>query len=79
MFAGWASRGGFIFTRVAAPHSSQRKRAASVRPLPAAKTPSFKYRPQFGLVIVCEDETHQRQTYERLTALGLAKIKVVVV
>ena len=38
------------------------------------KTPpgrnGFRYRPKFGLVIVCRDEQHQAAHYRRLTALG---------
>ncbi len=36
----------------------------------------FKYKPKFGLVVVCRDEPHQQSLFERLTGLGL-KVKVV--
>lgn len=32
----------------------------------------FKYRPQYGLVVVCKDEAHQQRLYARLTKQGLA-------
>lgn len=38
----------------------------------------FKYRPKFGLVVVCKDEAHQQALFKRLTKLSL-KIKVVCV
>ena len=38
----------------------------------------FKYRPKFGLVVVCKDETHQQVLFKRLTKLAL-NIKVVCV
>lgn len=38
----------------------------------------FKYRPQFGLVIACKDESEQQKIYVRLTKQGL-KLKVVCV
>lgn len=38
----------------------------------------FKYRPKFGLVVVCKDEAHQQVLFKRLTKLSL-KIKVVCV
>ena len=40
--------------------------------------PRFTYRPQFGLVVVCETESEQKKLYERLTSTGL-KVKVVTV
>lgn len=38
----------------------------------------FKYREQFGLVVICDDAAHQAQLYAALKAQGL-KLKVVVV
>lgn len=38
----------------------------------------FKYRPKFGLVINCKDESEQQKIYARLTKQGL-KLKVVCV
>ncbi len=35
------------------------------------------YREQYGVIVLCEDEVHQRQIYERLHADGL-RVKVVV-
>ncbi len=38
----------------------------------------FKYQPQFGIIILCADETGQARLYERLKAQGY-KLKVVTV
>ena len=38
----------------------------------------FKYRPQWGLVILCRDEAHQAQLHRQLAAAG-HKLRVVVV
>lgn len=38
----------------------------------------FKYRPQYGLVVICETEAHQQRIYGRLLKQGL-KPKVVCV
>lgn len=40
--------------------------------------PTFKYRPRFGLVIVCKDEDDQRRKYDSLRKRGM-KVKVVAV
>jgi hypothetical protein len=50
---------------------------ARVRPLPRDKI-RFRYRSQFGLVIVCPDEKAQRRGYGRLRRLGY-KVRVVTV
>lgn len=42
------------------------------------KKPGFRYRPQYGLVVVCRNEREQRQLYRRLHREGL-KLRVVVV
>jgi hypothetical protein len=39
---------------------------------------TYKYRPQHGVIVVCEDETHQREVYDRLRGDGL-RCKVVTV
>ena len=36
----------------------------------------FKYKPQYGVVVLCADEPDQTTTYNRLNAMGL-KLKVV--
>ena len=41
---------------------------------PVAST--FKYRPQFGIVVLCEDELDQRGLFQMLEMIGL-KLKVV--
>ena len=38
----------------------------------------FNYKPKFGLIIQCNDETHQQTVFEHLKSLGY-KAKVVVV
>lgn len=45
------------------------------------KTPGkngFKYRPQYGVIVLCEDERQQCQVYDRLRTLG-HRCKVVAV
>ena len=50
--------------------------AARVNPAQTEKAPKmlgvngFKYRQQFGLVLVCQDETEQQQRYAALLELG---------
>lgn len=38
----------------------------------------FKYKPQYGVVVICDDENHQQHIYETLKNQGL-KLKVVTV
>jgi len=38
----------------------------------------FKYRQQYGVIVICDDERHQERVYNRLHARGL-KCKVVAV
>jgi len=38
----------------------------------------FKYRERFGVIVICQNETHQEQVYKRLHAAG-EKLKVVTV
>lgn len=38
----------------------------------------FKYKPQHGIVVICDNESQQRQLYEMLKQQGL-KLKVVTV
>jgi hypothetical protein len=50
-------------------------------PSQKAKQPGrngFKYRPQFGVVVLCKDERHQAKVYEALQRLGY-RCKVVAV
>ena len=44
----------------------------------AQDEPAFNYQQQFGVTVLCADEQHQKDVYERLTADGL-ECKVVVV
>lgn len=48
---------------------------------PLAKQPGrngYKYKPQFGIVVICRDEAEQRTTYQILRKQG-HKLKVVCV
>jgi hypothetical protein len=38
----------------------------------------FTYQPQYGIIVVCEDERHQQELYDKLSRMGL-KTKVVCV
>jgi len=38
----------------------------------------YKYRQQYGVIVICTDERHQARTYVRLQRLGF-KLRVVVV
>lgn len=38
----------------------------------------FKYKSQYGVVVVCDSEEHQKEIYEKLVVTGL-KLKVVCV
>ncbi|MGO1000822.1 hypothetical protein [Lysobacter sp. CA196] len=45
------------------------------------KTPGangFRYRPKYGVIVVCRDEAHQQRLYAELKAQGL-KLRVVCV
>jgi hypothetical protein len=47
----------------------------------SSKTPGqngFRYREQYGLIVRCKDEAHQRQLFHKLKAQGL-RCKVVAV
>lgn len=43
---------------------------------PPAPKPSFKYKPQFGVIVICDSERHQRQVYDALSKRH-KKVKVV--
>lgn len=48
------------------------KKEKTPPPLPG-NTPGvngFRYKQQYGVIVVCAGETEHRQTYERLVALG---------
>lgn len=58
----------------------QGKTAAA--PARAAKTPGrngFKYKQQFGIVVVCDDEAAQTKAYAQLQRAGFKRLKVVTV
>ena len=55
----------------------------SCAPTPAPATPpgrqpvprrdnGFRYRPRFGVIVICEGEAHQRAVYSELLAAGHA-------
>lgn len=48
------------------------------KPAPRPGENGFKYRQQYGLVVVCRDEAHQQQLYARMVKQGI-KPKVVCV
>ncbi len=50
--------------------------AKPARPAPGRN--GFKYRPRFGVIVLCRDELHQRDVYTALKAAGY-KLKVVAV
>lgn len=39
----------------------------------------YRYRQQFGIVVVCDDERAQEAAYKRLQRAGFKKLKVVTV
>ncbi len=41
------------------------------------KVPASKYREQYGVIVLCDDEKHQKAIYDNLALQGL-KLKVVV-
>ncbi len=45
---------------------------------PATRTSPFKYKPQFGVIVVCQDERDQARVYKQLRR-GPRKVKVVTV
>lgn len=44
----------------------------------ASRTSSFKYKPQFGVIVVCASERDQERVYRQLKR-GPRKVKVVTV
>lgn len=50
--------------------------SASSKPVTAAKASPFKYKPQFGVIVVCKDENDQEAVFNRLKR-GPRKVKVV--
>jgi hypothetical protein len=38
----------------------------------------YKYKQQYAVVVICDDESHQKNTFQKLSELGF-KLKVVVV
>lgn len=55
--------------------------ATTKKPAPAGKAPGrngFRYREQYGVIVICADEHHQALMYEQLHGQGF-KLKVVAV
>ncbi|MDF0606611.1 hypothetical protein HZU77_013255 [Neisseriaceae bacterium TC5R-5] len=36
----------------------------------------FQYKPQFGVIVICDNESHQKEVFNKLKQAGL-KLKVV--
>ncbi len=51
---------------------------ASSQTVTATRTSSFKYKPQFGVIVVCKSERDQTRVYNQLRR-GPRKVKVVTV
>lgn len=45
---------------------------------PNLNDPSFNYQSQYGVIVICDDEDHQKRVFDDLSAAG-HKVKVVVV
>ncbi|BBI66791.1 MULTISPECIES: hypothetical protein [unclassified Psychrobacter] len=54
-----------------------RKKTQKVDPKAPAKN-GFKYKPKFGVIVNCDDESHQKYVYDQLNTQGYS-LKVVVV
>ena len=54
-----------------------RKQTPAVDPKAPAKN-GFKYKPKFGVIVNCDDASHQKHVYDLLNAKGYS-LKVVVV
>lgn len=50
---------------------------ARIKPVPRNRI-KYRYRQQFGVIVVCRDEGEQRRTFNRLRRLGF-KLRVVTV
>ncbi len=46
------------------------RRRTAYKPKPRERV-TYRYRRQYGLIIVCKDETHQRSLFEQLGKRGL--------
>ena len=54
-----------------------RKKTPNIDPKAPARN-GFKYKPKFGVIINCDDESHQKSVYNQLNKQGYS-LKVVVV
>lgn len=58
------------------------KKTPITRPNDARPTPGrngYRYRQQFGVIVVCDDEKAQERAYARLQRAGFRKLRVVTV
>lgn len=55
----------------------QKHKARELRATPGPN--GYRYRRQFGIVVICENERDQVRAYTRLQRLGFRKLRVVVV
>jgi len=58
--------------------STMSKDALPPLPADAPGAPNFRYREQYGVVLVCDDEASQIRLFETLNDIKKSKIKVVV-
>lgn len=42
-----------------------------------SQAPKCAYKEQYGVIVICKNETHQRRVYNKLNRMGL-KVRVVV-
>lgn len=58
------------------------KKTPTTRPNDTRQSPGrngYRYRQQFGVIVVCEDEKAQERAYARLQRIGFKKLRVVTV
>ncbi len=55
----------------------KKDRGAAAKPSPGRN--GYKYRPQFGIVVVLADEAAQAKAYDDLRRAGFSRLKVVTV
>lgn len=50
---------------------------SSTTPSRARHTHPFRYRTQYGVIVLCQSERHHRAVFNRLRRLGFERVKVV--
>lgn len=58
--------------------NTSRKAPAGAAPASPGRN-GYRYRQQFGIVVICENEKAQERAYNKLKRAGFAKLKVVAV